>query len=127
MPTYDPSGSSLLSDDAAALVMADFDELSDLAEDLLGIAGISFTGDDAAALTRAVALEVNLLVASPADAAYLASEAKGSQSRSYRQGGALVVDPRAARIVQRITGGAGDRNAGGAVTAKFRSQYPVSP
>lgn len=105
MPTYDPSGHALLSNDAGALADAELDAQAEVAEDVLGLEGTSFTGAKASRATLAVVRQVNLQVATPVDAAVKASESRGNQNVAYREsedGRPIMVDPVARRLANRL-------------------------
>lgn len=108
MPTYDVTGHPLLSDAAQALRSSELEAQADAAEEVLGIAGTSYSGDDETRLLVALARQVNHQVAlDGAGAAYLVSESKGSQSRTYRAGGSgsvMTADPIAIRIARAVLG-----------------------
>lgn len=104
MATYDVSGHGLLSGEAAVLEGPVLTAHNDLAEDLLGLAGTSFSGSDLGKATRAVVLQVNFQVAAEGSAVTL-SESRGRQSltrRSTRSGEAFQVDAAAARLADQL-------------------------
>lgn len=124
MPVYDPSGHDLLSQDAGALSSEKLAAMADLAEDLLRLAGTSFTGDAAERATRAVVLQVNLLVEREAhrSAAFIESESRGDQSVTYRGKEDLDLHPVAKRLAEDLVKSrrAGSMSSG----AEFRPRIP---
>jgi len=76
-----------------------------VAEQLLGLGGTSFTGDDAEKARTAVARQINLQVR-VAENPDVVAESRGRQSVTYaRSGGArATVDPTAAAIVKDLIG-----------------------
>lgn len=107
--TYDPTDHPLLSPEAKALDPETFKAYVERAEDVLGIAGTSYTGEDARRLMLAVVLQINFTLRREArGGGEVVAESKGSQSVSYAQpkdGRVDPVDPEAARIVAGVRAG----------------------
>lgn len=91
---YSPEGSPLLSSAAGALDGPTLDAWAVMAERVLGLAGTSFEGDDAAEAASYVARQVNLMIGME-DKAGIVSESKGQQSVKYASVGGqrIPVDP----------------------------------
>jgi len=112
---YDPTGHGLLSERARALAPEELVAQAKLAETILGLEDLDVTADSAkvARAQMAVALQVNLQLASPAEAMALTSQSRGGRSESYRDGIPLV-HPTAASIVRQLMGGPTFRRTRGA-------------
>lgn len=81
--------------------------LVELANDALGIRGFVASGETAAALSRAVAMQVNYMVEGGVAAEVYGSTSRGGRSWSFRSGGdggALPVSPLARAVVDRYAG-----------------------
>jgi hypothetical protein len=107
MPTYDPTGHARLSTEAAALTPAQLAAFADEAEAVFGIAGTTFSDQDAADLKLAVVRQVNLTVRLEAvGGGAVAQESKGDQSvtvaRDPKTGRSFPIDAVAQQIVDRV-------------------------
>lgn len=121
MPRYAPDA-ALLSPEASGLGEPALTAQADVAEDLLGLAGTQYEGEDAARLSRAVALQVNHQVAIGAEGTALSMSVRGSRTQVFRgTGGAPpMVSAAAAKIVAQVMatgGGTPAADAWGTVTS----------
>ena len=102
--THDVSAHKALTADAKAVQSSDserFQEENALAEDLLGLGGLSLSGRDAESALRAVAYQVNYLVAAGVDAALYVRTGDGDVKFDYANSPLRPfsgIEPRAARI-----------------------------
>lgn len=104
----DFGSNGLLSDEVAAWEPGKLEAEAELAIDLLGFRPDSFSGDDLAVATRAVALQVNHHGAlSSGEGFALSSERRGKRSRSFRSAGLRIVNPVAASLAYTLIGGRG--------------------
>lgn len=104
-PLYPVDGNALLSAAAQALEAEVLALHTILAEEMLGLADTSLSGDDAEKAALANTLQVNFQVGFPADAWYVKSETRGKRSITYRDG-VIGTDPNAQAIVDVLIGGA---------------------
>jgi hypothetical protein len=105
-PTYSVYGHDLLSEQAAALRAEEIDAHQVAAEELLGVAGTSFTDDDLVKVKVAIVRQVNLQVSAPSIFG-ISRERKGDHEIEYSasQPGSVAaapIDPVAEAIVQRL-------------------------
>lgn len=99
--SYDVAGHDLLSAEATGLAPEVLSAQGLVAEEMLGLADTDFTGEKAERAARAVALQVNALVAAGPDAGVFSSVGRGSRSVSYKQGG-VPLNPAAKKIADRL-------------------------
>lgn len=102
-PLYPVAGHPLLEGDAVALGSEALSELTMVAERVLGLRGggaVVLTGDEAAEVTRAVALQVSLAAAQDPESFLLTSVGRGSETMDYRDG--VLVHPTAQQIVDAV-------------------------
>lgn len=107
MPRYEPTDHPLLSAESQRLGEMELEAEADVAEELLGLVDVRYTGEKADRATRAVALQVNHQVALGSEASAIQSKGRGSRSVTYRQtgGGDLIsVSAAARKIVEQLIG-----------------------
>ncbi len=105
--TYDPTGHPLLSAAAQKLHVQGLLAHGQMAEELLGLRGVSLGTDDSEVATLAVTLQVNLQVRMPEDFGMIAAEKKGDQSIEWRgpdEFASAPIDPTAEKIADRLLG-----------------------
>jgi hypothetical protein len=108
---YDPTDHALLSPEAKALQQNDvsqFNEQATIAQSLLDLDGTSYSGNDAATATRAVAMQVNYQIEMGMEGFTTNAVSRGSRSVVYKQGTGsrpVLVFPLAARLVENLSGG----------------------
>ena len=123
---YDVTAHHLLSPEARRVPPKELEQLVGVAEDLLGLAGSAYGGEDEERAARAVALQVNHLVALGSDAFVFSSVSRGGRSWSFRGGtgggdaGPALVHPIAAAIVAALP--PSGENPGNAAWAPVRSR-----
>jgi len=106
--TYDPTGHPLLSEKAQDLPVTSLVAHGELAEELLGLRGVSLNEDDTEAARLAIVQQVNLQVRMPTDFGLIIEEQKGDQRVKYRgpEGASMApIDPTAEKIVAGLLGG----------------------
>jgi hypothetical protein len=108
---YDPTNHALLSPEARGLQQADveqFNEQAAVAQSLLDLDGSSFSGEDAAKATRAVAMQLNYQIEMGIEGFAANAVSRGGKSTTYRQGAGaapILVFPPAKRMVEDLRGG----------------------
>jgi hypothetical protein len=108
---YDPTDHPLLSPEATNLKNGNADQFNEqaaLAQTILNLDGTSFTGDDAATATRAVAMQLNYQLEMGLEGFTAAAVTRGSRSTVYKQGTgarAGLAFPLAKRLVDSLLGG----------------------
>lgn len=108
-PLYDPTSHPLLSTEAGALDPDELEAHAEIAESALGLADTEFEDSEATEATHAVVRQVNLQVdvGLTPKIAYLESERKGDEARTYRSaspeaGEGVLLDPLAKRMVANL-------------------------
>ena len=103
---YDISSHPLLSEDAAALQPDQLEEYVELAEDLLGLAGVIFTEESAVStVERALVLQVNYwLEHDVSNPQQLQAERRGDRSFAYYRaaGSRLFMNPLSLQLIERL-------------------------
>lgn len=106
-PLYPIADHVLLSAAAGRLDAEVLDAQTVLAEEVLGLSGTSFTGDDKDKAMLANVLQVNHQLLLPADAFIYKSESRGGRSVAYRDGvTAVMINPAAQVLVDSLVTGA---------------------
>ena len=97
---YDVSDHPLRSAASSKLEEPIFEEHQAWAEDLLGVAGTSYTGRSKSMIQRAITLQINWQLTLPKDIWFhkQVSSSQSKQNVTYRDG-ILWVDPRAEQLV----------------------------
>lgn len=110
MPLYSIAGNPLLSTEAAALSPEALEAHNIVAEEVLGLVGTTYTGDEAVRAAHAVALQVNYQVSLPPSVWSVKEEQVGPLKTVYRDN-LPPVNPFAASMVSSlliaVTGSAG--------------------
>ena len=102
MPLYEVAGHPLLNEAAQRLGSEALAAQTVLAEELLGLAGTSFTGADLERVKMAVALQVSLQATLPMEALLIKSESRGARTVTYRDNLADILQPQAVLLVDSL-------------------------